>query len=277
MKKKLIILFTLFILIFQLNFSVEEKFKVKVYSQKIEEGIYNVVVDNYAPFPQQVEIKFNKLENLKSSVDIPYYCEVEGDARAKKLFQVSVIKKAKFSYSLDYTFFIGSTYISSSQKNMKYILPFEQGKEYMLSQGNNGKFTHSGSSRFAFDFDMKEGSGVCAARDGIVAEIRDGSTVGGDNKRLIEEGNHIVIYHEDGTVAMYSHLQNKGIMVKLGEKVKAGQLIGLSGNTGYSSGPHLHFEVMRPIKLNYESVEIEFSDEKSNKINMKERNIYKRK
>ena len=55
--------------------------------------------------------------------------------------------------------------------------------------------------------------------------------------------NKILILHNDGTFADYSHLKYNGAVVKKGEVVKKGQLIGYSGETGFSSGPHLHFAV----------------------------------
>jgi murein DD-endopeptidase MepM/ murein hydrolase activator NlpD len=54
-------------------------------------------------------------------------------------------------------------------------------------------------------------------------------------------GNFTMIQHEDGVVTAYGH-QSK-ILVSVGQKVETGQIIGLEGSTGHSTGPHLHFEV----------------------------------
>jgi len=58
------------------------------------------------------------------------------------------------------------------------------------------------------------------------------------------KANHILILHEDGTLGVYSHLSPNHTTVSFGQRVDAGTLIGYSGNTGYSSGPHLHFAVL---------------------------------
>lgn len=85
------------------------------------------------------------------------------------------------------------------------------------------------------DFACPQGTEVYAARDGKVLEAKNGVTWGGSY------GNAIIIDHGNGKRAIYAHLSK--INVKAGQKVTEGQLIGLSGNTGNSSGPHLHFEV----------------------------------
>ena len=90
---------------------------------------------------------------------------------------------------------------------------------------------------------MKEGTTICAARDGIVIDVKEDSNKGGKTIKFQEYGNYITIYHKDGTMANYYHLQKNGSKVKVGDKVKAGDEIALSGNTGWSSGPHLHFQV----------------------------------
>lgn len=274
MKRKKLVIYFLFLFIFQLSFAFEEKFNVKVYSEKMSETIYNIVADNEAPFPQQMEVNFKKIENMEPSAELPFYCEIGSSEKKKFLFKMNVKKKARFGYQLSYKYFIGGVKESIPQNNIKYMFPFESGKKYMLSQGNNGKLTHNGSSKYAFDFNMEEGTKICAARDGIIAEIRDGGTESGEDKSLIKEGNHIVIYHKDGSLAMYSHLQNKGVKVKLGDYVEAGEVIGLSGNTGYSTGPHLHFVVLKPVKLGYESIEIEFIDKNRKKFKLHEGEYY---
>lgn len=125
-----------------------------------------------------------------------------------------------------------------------YTLPYE-GKSW-ISVGYNSGEEHKGGGAYSLDFVLPEGTPLLAARDGIVVETEDKFTEGRRDPKLIDKANRIVIEHSDGTVAIYGHLQSKGVFVKPGDKVSAGQKIGLSGNTGFSTGPHLHFEVYKP-------------------------------
>ncbi len=123
-----------------------------------------------------------------------------------------------------------------------YSLPFENKKKVFLIQGYESKiFSHKNER--ALDFKVKKGTKVCAARAGVVISAREDSDKGGLKKENLSDGNYISIQHADGSVAHYWHLQKDGAMVNIGDTVKTGQWIGLSGNTGYSSFPHLHFEV----------------------------------
>ncbi len=123
-----------------------------------------------------------------------------------------------------------------------YSLPYSQGKKFLLVQAyNSNKFSHR--NELSLDFKMKQGSSICAAREGIVVEIKEDSEVGGAKDEYLSQGNHIIILHSDGSRAMYWHLQKDGVLVNAGDTVKQGQHIGISGNTGYSGFPHLHFQV----------------------------------
>lgn len=126
---------------------------------------------------------------------------------------------------------------------VSYRLPFEAGQEVRLGQGPNGARSHQGKS--AYDFPMPLGTPVCAARGGIVTEVVDEFDEGGTEERLRDKANTVDIVHDDGTLAQYAHLQRGGMRVKTGDRVEAGSVLGLSGNSGYSTGPHLHFEVWR--------------------------------
>lgn len=161
----------------------------------------------------------------------------------------------RFAPFLLFLFFIGcysqsQQYSTEDLKNGKfkkdssyiYSLPFETNKKVLLIQGYESKvFSHKGER--ALDFKVKQGTKVCAARDGVVVSFREDSDEGGLKKEHLSDGNYISIRHSDGSIAHYWHLQKDGVVVNVGDSVKTGQWIGLSGNTGYSSFPHLHFEV----------------------------------
>lgn len=86
------------------------------------------------------------------------------------------------------------------------------------------------------DIGIPEGTSVKAVKDGTV--IHTGYNPDGF-------GNNVIIQHDDGYQTVYAHLSSKSM--QKGDKVTAGQLVGLSGNTGFSSGPHLHFQVQKSI------------------------------
>ena len=92
---------------------------------------------------------------------------------------------------------------------------------------------------------MKRGTKITAARDGIVVRAKEDGIQGGFNKKYRPQGNNIVIQHADGSRAGYWHLQHDGAFVNVGDTVKKGQLIALSGKTGYAAVAHLHFLVWR--------------------------------
>jgi murein DD-endopeptidase MepM/ murein hydrolase activator NlpD len=122
-----------------------------------------------------------------------------------------------------------------------YQLPFAPGSRFLLIQAYNSKLSHTGE--LSLDFKMKKGRKICAARDGVVESIKEDSDVGGLNDEFLSQGNHIIIRHGDGSVAMYWHLKKDGVLVTTGDRVTKGQHIGYSGNTGYTAFPHLHFQV----------------------------------
>jgi murein DD-endopeptidase MepM/ murein hydrolase activator NlpD len=123
-----------------------------------------------------------------------------------------------------------------------YLLPFEKGKKVFLIQAYESKMSHKGER--ALDFKVKKGTKICAARDGVVIAARKNSDEGGLKPENLSDGNYVSIKHKDGSIAHYWHLKKDGVAVNIGDTVFAGQLIGESGNTGYSAFPHLHFEVV---------------------------------
>lgn len=146
-----------------------------------------------------------------------------------------------------------------------YRLPFACGAAFTCSQGNNGS-SHTGSQKYAWDFAMPKGTPVHASRGGVVAYAEVRSPPGSqcyDPPGILEachnKANFIGIRHADGTVALYLHLQS--LKVKVGDVVKQGDKIGLSGNSGYTSGPHLHIQLQNECGIWFcQSVPLKFAD-----------------
>ncbi len=123
-----------------------------------------------------------------------------------------------------------------------YWLPYVKGTRFLFVQGANSKMSHA--NELSFDFKMKKGTKICAAREGRVIATKNDSNKGGLKREFMNDGNHVVIQHADGSIAQYWHLLQNGVTVKVGDEVKRGQLIGYSGNTGYTAFPHLHFQII---------------------------------
>ncbi len=87
----------------------------------------------------------------------------------------------------------------------------------------------------------------------------------------MDEANFVQILHDDGTHAIYAHLQLDTVRVKIGQRVARGEYIANSGNTGFSTGPHLHFVVLRNIGLRSESVPVAFAGPGGASVHVAER------
>jgi murein DD-endopeptidase MepM/ murein hydrolase activator NlpD len=145
--------------------------------------------------------------------------------------------------------------------DLPYRLPYALNDAHPVSQAYPDTVTHASEAhRYAVDFEMPVGTAVFAAREGIVIETaEDFSGAGLDLQIDAERANFVRILHDDGTLALYGHLDWHSIRVEPGERVTRGQRIADSGNTGYSSGPHLHFVVQRNRAGAMESVPVKFS------------------
>ena len=126
-----------------------------------------------------------------------------------------------------------------------YALPYKSGRSYRVLQGFGSRFSHTGIEAYAIDFDMPEGTPVHAARAGVVAHLEESHDRGCWEDGCGRYANYVVILHTDGTTGEYYHLKYNGALVEVGDSVARGQIIGLSGNTGHSTKPHLHFAVYR--------------------------------
>lgn len=133
-----------------------------------------------------------------------------------------------------------------AQENSAYVLPWQVGETYLVGQGNcvaQGSGSHAQGTRaeYAYDIVMPIGTALLAVRDGTVIYVEEGFP---DGTRVPGEENTIVIEHDDGTLSNYGHLTTMGAIVTVGEDVRQSAVIGMSGDSGASTEPHLHFEIL---------------------------------
>jgi murein DD-endopeptidase MepM/ murein hydrolase activator NlpD len=149
-----------------------------------------------------------------------------------------------------------------------YRAPFAVANDYSITQAFPIGVTHNTvDSRYAVDVAMPVGTDIHAARGGVVFEVASTNFRGGiDPDRDAASANIVRILHDDGTHAVYAHLNWNSIRVKPGDTVERGQYIADSGNTGFSSGPHLHFAVLQNVGMRMESVPVVFEGPNSRAI-----------
>jgi murein DD-endopeptidase MepM/ murein hydrolase activator NlpD len=126
-----------------------------------------------------------------------------------------------------------------------YRLPYGADVSFPIIQGYGAKLSHHGVEQYTLDFGMPVGTPVHAARDGIVVLVEDSHALGCAHEECGRFANFVVVLHSDGTTGEYFHLEESSVQVQVGDHVERGQWLARSGNTGFSTAPHLHFGVYR--------------------------------
>lgn len=229
-----------FLILHLFIFAQQKKWQVRFYNEIVNREIF-LYADNDEPMPMSAKFDF-KLNNLKNTLEAGKIVVVPANTKRFLIAKLNPIKvNAANSFSYSNTFNFGDATQVNYNANYVYDLPLSSGKRHKIYQGYNGNFSHQNDA--SLDFSLKIGEEVLAARPGTVVETVDHNTQSCPNIACAQYNNRIIVMHEDGTFADYAHLKYKGVVVKKGDKVEKAQLLGYSGNTGYSSGPHLHFSV----------------------------------
>ena len=230
--------------------------EVEVY-QVEQDGKIELYGKNPNSFPVTIELNID-YKNLRLSRQVPF-AEVINARTDKKLLDLDIAQNnVKWEFSTNYSYYMGSIF-AKHDDSYAYRLPYKPGTSQRVAQGYNGTFSHQGKIRYSIDFNLDEDTEVYAARDGIVVETESKFNEGGQEDRFLDRANYITILHSDGTFADYSHLRRGGVVVQVNQRVRAGQLIGYSGSTGFVSGPHLHFDVKNTIRGGgFETIPVKF-------------------
>ncbi|QDH69299.1 peptidoglycan DD-metalloendopeptidase family protein [Marilutibacter alkalisoli] len=216
-------------------------------------GYYQAWADNALAGPIEVMLHFSNRDNIEGMPALPARATVpaRGSALVSVLGPVQPGRGGSFELRMDSL--PGDP--NARPRDAEYLMPLQQA-EPDIQQGYAGRFSHNDpQNRHAVDFAAPIGTPVLAAREGVVMQVEsDFDRAGLSMEKYGGRANFIRILHDDGTMALYAHLREGGAHVRVGQRVRAGQVIGLSGNTGFTTGPHLHFVVQVNRGMRLESI-----------------------
>ncbi len=216
---------------------------IKIYDKQMSDEGITIYADNNEYFPVSIELKL-ELKGMETT-------HVQGDIlvlqprmKEQPLTTLRPIPGKSWSYRSSVRSFFGDVLISQYDTSHVYELPIARGTNEYISQGYFGKISHH--QEYALDFDLSEGTPVYAVRAGTVVKVVDNFNKSCPDASCMQYNNFIIIRHNDGSYADYAHLKQNGALAELGDEVSAGDLIAYSGNTGWTTGPHLHLVIFVP-------------------------------
>ena len=203
--------------------------------------------------PVEIELTFEDTDNVVGTANKKLHWILPPRQEIRLVTLTPYDKTKPMHYKPKLAYALGDP--RTKMKSYRYPLPWKGGPFYQ-SQGPGGKFSHHGpKGHYARDISMPERTPIIAARSGTVVSIENNQTGQGTNPA----GNFVRILHDDGTMGVYLHLTKGSIRAREGEYVRVGDHIALSGNTGRSTGPHLHFVIQRNVGMALESIPYVFT------------------
>ena len=231
----------------------------------------DIVASNSSYVPIELTLEITELRGLEyPPTDMEFHWIVPARTDVP-LFSLGLLETSEAPY-LGYQYrYIAGDPRAAHRPEEPYRAPFAVANTYPITQAYPKVATHTTQDSYhAVDFAMPIGTDIMAARGGVVFDVAASNFSGGlDPARDGPKANVIRILHDDGTYAIYAHLNTNSIRVRPGDRVVRGQYIADSGNTGFSSGPHLHFAVVKNVGMMIHSVPIAFEGQ-NNSIVMPE-------
>ena len=215
-------------------------------------GGETLIVHNDLYAPVEIELKIEAARNMSGVPAKPIRWVLSPRQNMRVLTLVPDGQgDATYRYKLRYALGDPRARHAASQ----YPLPW-RGGPFRITQGPGGKYSHTGAKgRYAIDIAMPVGTPILASRPGVVVKTENQQSGRGNNP----SGNFVRVLHDDGTMGVYLHLKQGSVAVREGQRVEAGSMLALSGNTGNSTGPHLHFVVQQNVGLDTVSIPFEFA------------------
>ncbi|MBK5526704.1 M23 family metallopeptidase [Pseudomonas sp. TH06] len=231
-----------------------ERLERQVYLDiKKQKGADVVFVRNDLYAPVEVALAFTGMSNVRGAPaqTIRRVLPARSNTRLALLTAVSGGKPLVYTPQFQYS--LGDP--AGAAQSYRYPLPW-RGGPFRLSQGAEGQYSHFGpKNKYAMDIAMPVGTPIIAARAGVVVKTENSQSGRGTDP----SGNFVRILHDDGTMGVYLHLKQGSVSVREGQRVTVGSPLALSGNTGNSSGPHLHFVIQRNSGAGLVSIPYQFN------------------
>lgn len=232
-----------------------------VINERRRDGEVDLVAINTFAIPIEVILQITQADNLNHRTgDIIRH--VVAATADEIVVTVTAGQPGSWSFAYQSRFVIGDPE-ARHRPPVPYRAPFAAASQYPISQAFPGQLSHfDAANRYAVDIEVPVGTPVYAARAGTVIDqatrfFANGTDLEKDGPRA----NLVRIVHDDGSIAVYAHLNWDSIRVRIGDEVDEGQYIADSGNTGFSTGPHLHFDVQLNREMELVSVPFQFRNE----------------
>ena len=217
-----------------------ERLERQVYLDiKKQKGGDVVFVRNDLYAPVEVALAFTGMSNVRGAPAQTIRRVLPARSNTRLALLTAITGGKPLVYTPQFQYALGDP--AGAAQSYRYPLPW-RGGPFRLSQGAEGQYSHFGpKNRYAMDIAMPVGTQIIAARAGVVVKIENSQSGRGTDP----SGNFVRVLHDDGTMGVYLHLKQGSVSVREGQRVAVGSPLALSGNTGNSSGPHLHFVVQR--------------------------------
>ena len=239
--------------VFTFRDAMVETFDQQVYvTTKKHPGGETLIVHNELYAPVEVELSIESARHLTGVPEKPVRWVLQPREQIRLLTLAPDGTGApSFSYKLRHA--LGDP--RAKHALIDYPLPWKGGP-FRVTQGPGGGYSHTGAKgRYAIDIAMPVGTPIMAARPGVVIKIENNQSGRGTHP----SGNFVRLLHDDGTMSVYLHLKQRSVVVNEGQRVRTGSLLAQSGNTGNSTGPHLHFVVQKNVGLDTVSIPFAFT------------------
>jgi murein DD-endopeptidase MepM/ murein hydrolase activator NlpD len=233
--------------------------EVRLYQRSSAAGVALIAQNTYFA-PIQIAFRLKPIENVSADTPRQGLTVVPPRSESELVMVGKAVEQVELRFDSEFQYLPGEPGVEH-RPEQPYRLPYALSTEVRVSQAFPDMATHvDPASQHAVDFVMPIGTDVFAARDGIVIEVASDYFESGTN--LAVDGpraNVVRVLHDDGTMALYVHLNWNTIRVVPGQRVRRGEYLADSGNTGFSTGPHLHFVVQRNRGGALESLPLQFA------------------